>query len=54
MIVRNPQNGEITLYCKGADSAILTQLADSSDAARFGKKEINLQTMRTLHFDKEI
>lgn len=37
VIVRDQLTDKITLYCKGADSAILTQLAELANQERFGK-----------------
>lgn len=31
VICRNPQNGVITLYCKGADTVILARLREGQD-----------------------
>jgi len=42
IIVKNPVTGQISLYCKGADSAILTQLAECQNDPSFGMKIVSL------------
>nr|XP_026696595.1 probable phospholipid-transporting ATPase VD isoform X1 [Ciona intestinalis] len=38
VIVRDPRNNEVVLFCKGADSAILSALADEQEDVQFNLK----------------
>uniref|UniRef100_H2ZKF8 Phospholipid-transporting ATPase n=1 Tax=Ciona savignyi TaxID=51511 RepID=H2ZKF8_CIOSA len=52
VIVRDPRNGQITLYCKGADSAILSALRrDQQDDVQFGKFRL-LELLTKQYLDK--